>query len=93
MQVSDTKNNRGAHGDSSSKLSGLPLSSENPPGFSRGECQRWSLEHPLLTNARKFEETFGLKLWKTPRKIVASYNGEIFIPIPDEWWDAEYEEP
>jgi len=55
--------------------------------------ERWSLEHPLLTNARKFEETFGLKLGKNPKKIVASYNGEIFIPIPDEWWDTEYEEP
>ena len=39
MRVSDTSKNRGAHGERSFKLDGMPSSSENPPGFSRGECQ------------------------------------------------------
>ena len=39
MSVSDEIKNRGAHGDSSFMLGGVPSSSENPTGFSRGECQ------------------------------------------------------
>jgi len=37
LSLNDRKNkNRGAHGDSSSKLSGLPLSIENPPALAVG---------------------------------------------------------
>lgn len=36
--------NRGAHGVSSSMLGTLVSSSENPPGFSRWECQEFDLE-------------------------------------------------
>lgn len=38
MSVSDKNKNRGAHGDSSFMLGGLPSSSENPPAFAVGEC-------------------------------------------------------
>ena len=36
MRVSDTEKNRGAHGDSSFMLDGLPSSSENPPASAVG---------------------------------------------------------
>lgn len=36
MRVSDTNKNRGAHGDSSFKLGGMPSSSENPPALAVG---------------------------------------------------------
>ena len=44
MSVSDKIKNRGAHGDSSFMLGGVPSSSENPPDLSVGsvndECQQ-----------------------------------------------------
>lgn len=40
MSVSDNNKNRGAHGDSSFMLGGVPSSSENPSDFGRGECQK-----------------------------------------------------
>jgi len=71
------------------------------------ECEKaisaveaWSKEHPIITNARKFEEVFGQK----PQSI----NGIIYCPPfkPGaincdhvdcmkclEWWDKQYEEP
>ena len=39
MRVSDTNKNRGAHGDSSFKLGGMPSSSENPPALAVGSVK------------------------------------------------------
>ena len=39
MRVSDTSKNRGAHGDSSFKLDGMPSSSENPPALAVGSVK------------------------------------------------------
>ena len=39
MRVSDTSKNRGAHGDSSFKLGGVPSSSENPPTLAVGSVK------------------------------------------------------
>ncbi len=39
MRVSDTEKNRGAHGDSSFKLGGMPSSSENPPALAVGSAK------------------------------------------------------
>ena len=39
MSVSDDNKNRGAHGDSSFMLGGVPSSSENPTAFMRLGCQ------------------------------------------------------
>ena len=53
MSVSDTNKNRGTHGDSSFMLGGLPSSSENPPGFSRGERQNL----PEVLEAWDYQDT------------------------------------
>ena len=43
------------------------------------ECvETWSKIHPLITNAKKFEEIFGVN----PKSI-----------FPLEWWDEVYKEP
>ena len=39
MSVSDKNKNRGAHGDSSFMLGGLPSSSENPPALAVGSVK------------------------------------------------------
>ena len=52
MRVSDTNKNRGAHGDSSFKLGGMPSSSENPPALAVGSvkmCKR--LGYTLVVNS------------------------------------------
>ena len=43
MQYSNTDKNRGAHGDSSFMLGGLPSSSENPPALAVGSVMSKSL--------------------------------------------------
>ena len=61
--------------------------------------EQWSEEHPIITNARKFEEVFGRK----PQYC----NGKSICPVPMlahscfdlncttcvEWWDEPYKEP
>ena len=47
MRVSDTEKNRGAHGDSSFKLDGMPSSSENPPALAVGSVKKL---RPLSTS-------------------------------------------
>jgi len=39
LDMGSRAENRGTHGDSSFMLNEESLSSENPPAFSRGECQ------------------------------------------------------
>lgn len=43
--------------------------------------EKWSAEHPVMTNAQKFEEVFG---WKIDR---------YFDKLPAAWWDEPYVEP
>ena len=46
------------------------------------EIEQWSKEHPIITNARKFEEVFG---W--PQADIDS------LRYARAWWDEPYEEP
>lgn len=41
MSVSDEIKNRGAHGDSSFMLGGVPSSSENPPALAVGSVKEY----------------------------------------------------
>ena len=43
--------------------------------------EKWAAEHPVVTNAQKFEEVFG---WKIDR---------YFDKLPAAWWDEPYVEP
>lgn len=45
--------------------------------------EKWSKEHPIMTNKIKFEEVFG----KT-----CDESGELVLARPS-WWEAEYIEP
>lgn len=42
--------------------------------------EQWSKEHPIITNAQKFEEVFGLF-------------GHPLIDQNAQWWDKPYKEP
>ena len=42
--------------------------------------EQWSKEHPIITNARKFKEIFGLP-------------AHCMIDQDAQWWDEPYEEP
>lgn len=42
--------------------------------------ERWSREHPVVTNAQKFEEVFGLPT-------------HCMIDQDAQWWDEPYKEP
>ena len=42
--------------------------------------EQWSEKHPVITNARKFEEVFGL-------------SGHRLIHQGANWWDEPYKEP
>jgi len=42
--------------------------------------EQWSKEHPIITNARKFEEVFGLP-------------AHCMIDQDAQWWDEPYKEP
>ena len=54
--------------------------------------EKWNKENPEMTNARKFEEVFGCKLGKNPKRIVAAFDGSFYHPVPDSWWDEPYKE-
>ena len=53
------------------------------------ECEKaisavdaWSKEHPIITNARKFEEVFGKQTLPVPKFFAETG-----------WWDEPYKEP
>lgn len=52
--------------------------------------EQWSKEHPVQTNAQKFEEVFGFHPadFKTLFCFNKSYDGKKLI-----WWDDPYKEP
>ena len=60
---------------------------ENPAEAVR-IVEEWSREHPKMTNARKFEEVFGVKY-----DPYEEYDDAVMLKLPPEWWDAEYKEP
>lgn len=66
---------------------------KNNPEVAVDTVEQWSELHPIFTNAMKFEQTFGVKLGPNPKKVVASFDGHFFSPIPDDWWEKEYKEP
>lgn len=41
--------------------------------------EKWSKEHPVMTNEQKFREVFG--------------ETHSLVKAPSEWWVAEYKEP
>lgn len=41
--------------------------------------EKWSNEHPTITNLMKFKEVFGKRVPE--------------VQAPPSWWDAEYKEP
>lgn len=47
--------------------------------------EQWSKEHPIITNAKKFEEIFGVK----PENAEVPYRSRSF----PNWWDEPYKEP
>ena len=54
--------------------------------------EEWSNEHPIQTNAQKFEEVFGFKPY-TDMKWAAA-NDEYAAELHDTvWWDMPYEAP
>ena len=55
MSVSDNNKNRGAHGDSSFMLGGLPSSSENPPALAVGSVKRKGKSNMAINNERLYE--------------------------------------
>ena len=70
---------------------GCPLEMDNCAGcgdeFSEKQIiniidktEQWSKEHPIITNARKFEEIFGLP-------------AHCMIDQDAQWWDEPYKEP
>ena len=44
------------------------------------KTEQWSKEHPIITNARKFKEIFGLP-------------AHCMIDQDAQWWDEPYKEP
>lgn len=46
--------------------------------------EKWSKEHPKITNAMKFEEVFGFK-------ISGSNESGEYLYMPQNWLDQEYE--
>ena len=58
--------------------------------------EQWSKEHPIITNARKFEEVFGSK---RPHELVSCDVCDIagdYAKVKmqkTEWWDEPYKEP
>lgn len=53
------------------------------------KTEQWSKEHPIITNAQKFEEVFGFHPadFKTLFNFNKSYDGKELI-----WWDDPYKE-
>ena len=45
--------------------------------------EKWSKEHPKITNGMKFEEVFGFKISRS------SESGE-YLYLPENWLDQEY---
>lgn len=45
--------------------------------------EKWSKEHPKITNAMKFEEVFGFKISRS------NESGE-YLYLPENWLDQEY---
>lgn len=59
--------------------------------------EQWSKEHPVITNAKKFEEVFGSK---RPHELfscdVCNTTGDYTIEVTiqkTEWWNEPYKEP
>lgn len=53
--------------------------------------EKWSKEHPIITNGEKFEEVFGDDMLKklSDKEPVVSMQSFIFLK---DWWNAEYKE-
>ena len=54
---------------------------ESNPDEAVDIVEQWSKEHPVMTNAMKFEEVFGCSSPKPG------------YYLPDAWWDEPYKEP
>lgn len=51
--------------------------------------EKWSAEHPIKMNRNRFKEVFGVE----PRLAGFQENHTRALGLPEEWWDAPYEEP
>jgi hypothetical protein len=52
--------------------------------------EQWSKEHPLVTNAQKFKEVFGVGPEYCSSPLRTSETGNV---LAHEWWDEPYKEP
>ena len=60
------------------------------------EVEKWSKEHPAITNASKFKEVFGEKRLSNliGCKIRNASGEEIIVDMQKtEWWNEPYKEP
>ena len=58
--------------------------------------EQWSKEHPIITNARKFEEVFGKIEIKDLITCRLKYDSEYYTELEileTRWWDEPYKEP
>ena len=66
--------------------------------------EKWARDHPVITNAKKFEEVFGpvnkIEMSTTTTSISTKdpqpYNNikvDKYLAIYEDWWNQEYKEP
>lgn len=52
--------------------------------------EQWSREHPVMTNAQKFKEVFGVGPEYCSSPLRTSETGNV---LAHEWWNEPYKEP
>lgn len=65
MQSNDNIKNRGAHGNSSFMLGGLPSSSENPPASAVGSVNETVYRDVVLAVINAYIEVMGRDAWNS----------------------------
>lgn len=67
-----------------------PICDGDRPEEAVSIVEKWAREHPVMTNAQKFKEVFGVgpEYCSSPLRT-----SETVTTLAHEWWDEPYKEP